>query len=628
MNRRRVHQFETRADVSNQRESQLHPSHDEVHERAEPTVERWSKLQRAVGNRASCQLRSDPGRAGRRVAHPLVHPRMIQYAHGGRRSGDNTTRSRSYTTGLPRRLQAGIEGLSGLSMADVKVHHNSDKPGRLNALAFAQGTDIHLGPGQGKHLAHEAWHVVQQKQGRVRPTRQHKGETVNDSSALEREADIMGARASSSAWPSYVRERGEHVSSELPTTPSPPVIQGKFGFELELTIAAEYVDGPDRLDPSTLLSSVEIGAGPGFKVHVDHQEKESKMGEGVVDKSYYTDKGAPIIELVTNPLKEFHSKSEEHVKTLAGNLVALANKLENARGKDLSLKDMGIATSANVKVGGVAVGNQNTDAYIHATYGISLGNMTKAFRGHGKAVEKGAFLFGEQEAKVYTKPADVADTMVAWVYQTYKDEDAYSIGSTDDLKLMGGLFTLLANYAINKKKSTGSMLLKNEIGPMFYKSSLNEVCALLPAKQQQLLKDKMVDIAKKLVSECATAKGKSLEDFDGTLSWRSLFRKVFRQEKIDDKSDTTGTNTNSDYFLQEMKNPYSRTLGPDRVGPKGKRSSAAVVENRVVAPPVGSRHRKIKKEGWEDFMLRYYNAIRAMNDPDKTSDDVRDAFIP
>lgn len=35
---------------------------------------------------------------------------------------------------------------------------------------YSQGTDIHIGPGQEKHLPHEAWHVVQQKQGRVKPT--------------------------------------------------------------------------------------------------------------------------------------------------------------------------------------------------------------------------------------------------------------------------------------------------------------------------------------------------------------------------------------------------------------------------------------------------------------------------
>lgn len=99
-------------------------------------------------------------------------------------------------TGLPDNLKNGMESLSGHSMDDVKVHYNSDKPAQINALAYAQGTDIHIGPGQEKHLPHEAWHVVQQKQGRVMPTKQMKTAIgVNDDSGLEREADIMGALA-------------------------------------------------------------------------------------------------------------------------------------------------------------------------------------------------------------------------------------------------------------------------------------------------------------------------------------------------------------------------------------------------------------------------------------------------
>lgn len=99
-------------------------------------------------------------------------------------------------TGLPDNLKAGIENLSGYSMNDVKVHYNSSKPAQLNAHAYAQGTDIHLGSGQEKHLAHEAWHVVQQKQGRVQPTTQMKGGVnVNNDVSLEREADVMGGKA-------------------------------------------------------------------------------------------------------------------------------------------------------------------------------------------------------------------------------------------------------------------------------------------------------------------------------------------------------------------------------------------------------------------------------------------------
>jgi Domain of unknown function (DUF4157) len=98
-------------------------------------------------------------------------------------------------TGMPDSLKAGIENLSGLSMDDVKVHYNSSSPASLQALAYTQGTDIHVGPGQERHLPHEAWHVAQQKQGRVRPTMQMKGVTINDDQALEQEADVMGAKA-------------------------------------------------------------------------------------------------------------------------------------------------------------------------------------------------------------------------------------------------------------------------------------------------------------------------------------------------------------------------------------------------------------------------------------------------
>ncbi|QOJ24953.1 MAG: DUF4157 domain-containing protein [Gammaproteobacteria bacterium] len=99
-------------------------------------------------------------------------------------------------TGLPDNLKSGIESLSGMPMDNVRVHYNSSQPAQLNALAYAQGTDIHVAPGQEQHLPHEAWHVVQQAQGRVQPTMQMKnGVPVNDDQGLEREADVMGEKA-------------------------------------------------------------------------------------------------------------------------------------------------------------------------------------------------------------------------------------------------------------------------------------------------------------------------------------------------------------------------------------------------------------------------------------------------
>lgn len=102
---------------------------------------------------------------------------------------------RPNNTGMPDNLKAGIESLSGFSMDDVRVHYNSSKPAAVQALAYTQGTDIHVAPGQEKCLPHEAWHVAQQMAGRVSPTTNINGMPVNDNAALEHEADVMGEKA-------------------------------------------------------------------------------------------------------------------------------------------------------------------------------------------------------------------------------------------------------------------------------------------------------------------------------------------------------------------------------------------------------------------------------------------------
>lgn len=111
-----------------------------------------------------------------------------------------TPASAPQRTSLPARLQTGIESLSGISMEGVAVHYNSPQPAQLGALAYAQGSEIHLAPGQEQHLPHEAWHLVQQAQGRVPPMQQMKGGfSINADQGLEHEADVMGAQAAHSA---------------------------------------------------------------------------------------------------------------------------------------------------------------------------------------------------------------------------------------------------------------------------------------------------------------------------------------------------------------------------------------------------------------------------------------------
>ena len=107
-------------------------------------------------------------------------------------------------TGIPAGIRAALERRSGVDLSGVTVHYSSPWPARLGALASTQGSEIHLGPGQEKHIAHEAWHVVQQRQGRVRATRTAAGVPLNVDAGLEREAD-SAERASLGAWPAPAR---------------------------------------------------------------------------------------------------------------------------------------------------------------------------------------------------------------------------------------------------------------------------------------------------------------------------------------------------------------------------------------------------------------------------------------
>jgi hypothetical protein len=130
---------------------------------------------------------------------------------------------------LPKPLKSGIEGFSGLAMDDVQVHYNSPEPARIGALASAEGNRINLGPGQEKHLPHEAWHVVQQKQGRVKPTLQAKGLAINDDQSLETEADVMGQRTAQlkTTDGTWAAPPNNHVFQ------SKGVTQRKIGFEFQ-----------------------------------------------------------------------------------------------------------------------------------------------------------------------------------------------------------------------------------------------------------------------------------------------------------------------------------------------------------------------------------------------------------
>ena len=186
----------------------------------------------------------------------------------------------SNNTGLPDDLKSGIENLSGYSMDDVKVHYNSSQPATLQAYAYAQGTDIHIAPGQEKHLPHEAWHVVQQKQGRVKATKQMKGKiNVNDDIGLEKEADVMGAKAaqlSNTSTQQFITSKTFHPSGNR--------VQRKV-IQLASSRLLEIYE-----DFSTVIDDMKI-------VFAEvSEDTEEKAGEYLTMVQYYLDQVTDLHE--------------------------------------------------------------------------------------------------------------------------------------------------------------------------------------------------------------------------------------------------------------------------------------------------------------------------------------------
>lgn len=148
-------------------------------------------LQSTIGNQAVAQLFQENSANCTRSTVDDIIQRTVQRTQ----SNLNKPQAIQRKNGLPDKLKNSLEGMSGMDLSNVNVHYNSSKPKSVGALAYAQNNNIFLGRGQEKHLPHEAWHVVQQRQGRVKPTTSLNGFSINDDKHLEKEADVMGRKA-------------------------------------------------------------------------------------------------------------------------------------------------------------------------------------------------------------------------------------------------------------------------------------------------------------------------------------------------------------------------------------------------------------------------------------------------
>jgi len=204
------------------------------------------------------------------------------------------------SNGLPHQLQQGVEALSGMPMAGTSVYYNSSAPAQIGALAYTMGNQIYLGPGQEQHLPHEAWHVVQQKQGRVKPTLQAKGLALNDDQALETEADVLGQRATQLK----TANNSQLTSSALPASTPTNVIQRKIGFEFQ-AYDSITIEGVSSVKNPLTLPNID-----GFKVETDVGKMSNEL-EIVTEAVEETDAGLIRLSHIMAKIGEFMRQVED-----------------------------------------------------------------------------------------------------------------------------------------------------------------------------------------------------------------------------------------------------------------------------------------------------------------------------
>lgn len=425
--------------------------------------------------------------------------------------------------GLPDGLKTGIEQLSGYAMDDVNVHYNSSKPAQLHALAYAQDSDIHLAPGQEKHLPHEAWHVVQQKQGRVQPTWQLKRDVpINDDANLEREADIMGAKATAhttnTAQPIALRQ----------VAPQTATAQRLTGYEVETNLP---VFGPHN-DASAGLSDkgkkgftsaigiflsgglkygFNYGEDPEGRFHIsaDHNDIMSKHRQLVQKllllgllKPGWKHRSLANAEYITPPRPELGPNSMgEHKADIAAVRAHVNTALGVAKGGKVTavpapahniftgipVQDLvdwvkGAGMEEQLIIPEIyALSNAITNAvYIQETSGVLPADIPKVYDVASKAMGRDS---AGKVSKIMSELMAKSNEIGAASFQS--DKDPFK-GFADHKGAVVGYLTLLASYALADNLSflefysKSSSTAKNLV-PFMSKTKLVEASKALPA---------------------------------------------------------------------------------------------------------------------------------------------------
>ncbi|HAS42725.1 MAG TPA: hypothetical protein DCS93_19750 [Microscillaceae bacterium] len=542
-------------------------------------------------------------------------------------------------TGLPNNLKSGIESLSGYSMDDVNVFYNSGKPAQLKAHAQAQANNIHVAPGQEKHLAHEAWHVVQQKQGRVKPTIQLKGKNpvaINDDQALEKEADIMGAKAEAIGNSGQVVQQKSLKTGTLSSPDSAPV-QGKFGFEIELPIfmharpnhvpikVLEKYRQPKQhpywrmpylpVDAAYIGGERNIYQANECHVNVDHSKAlnplyqyelhqyitnrnlPSKITESIfAQRGKIWEDGASIVELVTKPWDE-SALTERQARDKIQSVISFAKTLfDRTAGGQARLGRHYIGSNApNASMYQPRLG------YFHATYGIKLSQIPRLFKETTRHNRKNIARLArrnkpekehadnlkythESVGKSKNMMSQIKDVWPRQKARVGKGSKGWPRGA--DKKFLG-FITLIANYLPLLKRTTGNSadVSKKSAGMHFYKSDLHDVANQLPSEIMTPLRTNVklrLEVIDIIARQLGLFPGTPLKGILNGWTIAQYVNQILTGSFHNHNSRDANNKPIKDPALSNGLNMYSPKLGPEEVGPDGNKEMGVILENRHI----------------------------------------------
>lgn len=249
-----------------------------------------------------------------------------------------------------------MEASFGMSLSDVKIHENSADALKNNALAFTKGNNIFFAPGQynptskegQKLLGHELTHVVQQKQGRVKPTSKLNNGVIvnyNPEGSLE---DVVNAEEDEIRLENYIVQPLFTVYANNPSEFVSQLKQQEIGLN-EMTVTKWIVNREEF---------VRDGRKP------DDLSKLRERIRADIATAYIQENALDFAAQNLTP-EEIDSKAQAHAKTILTSNHAVLHNPDQVAGGDHLLNELysdNDITDATSLEGSKLIGHRGTNS--------------------------------------------------------------------------------------------------------------------------------------------------------------------------------------------------------------------------------------------------------------------------